>query len=136
MGDRANVVVRDTYMKGEREAVFLYSHWGGTELPEDLRVALARRERWDDSVYLARIVFETMIGDERMGGTGFGISTRIADNEYDLLVLMIDTQTIVRMSENHYRSSGFTELDRFPSISFEDYIAAAERTWDNLTNGS
>lgn len=130
MGDRANIVVRDRYAKRDSEAVWLYSHWGGTEMPETLRQALAHRERWDDEPYLARIVLQTMIAGDQ-SATGYGISTRMPDNEYDLLVLA--DERVYRVPENGYRADGnWAELAKYPSISFEDYIAADERTWDNL----
>jgi len=54
MGDRANVYIREDNDHG----VYLYTHWGGYELPEVVRRALARGEsRWSDAPYLARIVF-------------------------------------------------------------------------------
>jgi hypothetical protein len=39
MGDRANVYVKNTDTQG----VFLYSHWGGTELPATVQKALKRK---------------------------------------------------------------------------------------------
>lgn len=132
MGDRANIVVRDRYLLdgGPSEAIFLYSHWGGYELPEVLRKALAKRWRWDDGAYLARIIFDEMIGDEQGGETGYGISTRICDNEYDLLVL--HNERVYRMPERTYSGVGFANLEDCESISFADYIASPERTWDNM----
>jgi hypothetical protein len=133
MGDRANVVIRDDYVRdNDREAVFLYSHWGGYELPEVVRRALARRERWDDAPYLARIVFDTMIGGHQGGETGFGISTRIPDNEYDLIVL--SGEKVHRVPVSHYRDHGFGGLDACSSVGFVDYITTEPRTWENLTS--
>ena len=65
MGDRAQVHIVDT-------DVWLYTHWGGRELPTVVAEALGRRERWNDPEYLARIIFEEMTGDDD-GPTGFGI---------------------------------------------------------------
>lgn len=134
MGDRANIVVRDRYVKdpGDREAVVLYSHWGGYEMPETLRKALARRQRWDDESYLARIIFDTMTEGDHGSETGYGISTRMPDNEYDLLVL--DSERVYRLSEADYKADGFTKLGQCESIGFAEYVAAPERTWDNLTD--
>lgn len=135
MGDRANVAIRGAWTKDahEKEAVFLYGHWSGYDLPETVRKALAMRERWSDESHLARIIFEAMLGDSRGGTTGFGISTRITDNEYDIIVLLPGTQALARISEDLYRAVGFAALADAPTISFEDYIAVDERTWDNLT---
>jgi hypothetical protein len=136
MGDRGNIVVRDQWLRdgGPGEAVFLYSHWGGMELPEVLRRALDKRWRWDDGSYLARIIFEEMIDGDRGGETGYGIGTRIMDNEYDLLVL--HEQRVYRMPESAYTGLGFANLEDCESIGFAEYIASAERTWDNLLDAA
>lgn len=132
MGDRANVVVRDDFSEQtDREAVFLYGHWSGYDLPETLREALlVAPDRWTDSAYLARVVFDRMVGESQGGSTGFGISTRPPDNEYDFLVL--HKGHVVRLSEAEYADHGFATLDACPKISFEAYVAAP-RTWENLT---
>lgn len=82
MGDRANVVIDDS---GER--VYLYTHWGGMELPQVVQGALAKRQRWDDAPYLARIVFCAMVKGQEDEETGYGISTSPPDNEHPLIVL-------------------------------------------------
>jgi hypothetical protein len=139
MGDRANIVIRDepTWVKpamGSHEAVFLYGHWSGYDLPETLRKSLARSEqRWTDASYLARVLFEDMIGEARGNLTGYGIYSRLTDNEYDLLVLLPAEKRLVRLSEDRYKEHGFGDMAELPSIPFEDYVAADERTWDNLT---
>jgi hypothetical protein len=135
MGDRANVVIRDGSYKGGRElpdvaspeAVFLYGHWAGYDLPERLRKALSENEdRWTDAPYLARILHNAIGFD--------GISTRLTDNEYDLLVLLPDAKRLVRVPEQWYREHGLAGAgDHHPTISFEEYVTADERTWDNLT---
>lgn len=137
MGDRANIVIRGNYPAdlGVREAVFLYSHWGGTEMPETLRCALERGEsRWTDDQYLPRIIFEDMVKGDMGGETGYGISTRLHDNEYDLLVVLPDEQRIVRLPERIYKDGGFDAMGDCASIGFAAYIASDERTWDNLTD--
>lgn len=40
MGDRGNIAV----LQSDKRQVWLYSHWDGHDLPEDIRVALARKE--------------------------------------------------------------------------------------------
>lgn len=139
MGDRANVVSLGWPIEseGNRRAVFLYSHWGGTELPETVRKALdsgVGRRRWNDHAYLARIVFDAMQGDSRGEETGFGISTTPPDNQYDFLVLDADSQQVIRVPQSFWAERGhaFRDLDQCDSISFENYVAT-ERTWENLT---
>lgn len=87
MGDRANIVVDGQYT----DPVFLYTHWCGYAVPGILQAALKRgRGRWGDTSYLTRIIFCDLIGDDTEGLTGFGISTRITDNEHPLLYVLDD----------------------------------------------
>ena len=51
------------------------------------------KERWDDGAYLTRIIFNALQGEDR-GTTGFGISTSIQDNEYDIVVVDCEKQEI------------------------------------------
>ena len=84
MGDRANIAV----VQHDGSRVWLYTHWDGYDLPEVLRAALDRgRDRWEDAAYLARIIFCQMTKGQEMETTGFGISTRICDNERPVLVV-------------------------------------------------
>lgn len=77
MGDRANVHVAGAY---------LYTHWGGHELPATLQKSLQRgRPRWDDPSYLARIIFCDMVDGDERDLTGFGISAELQDNEHPIL---------------------------------------------------
>lgn len=111
--------------------MFLYSHWDGYELPETLRSALVRgRGRWSDESYLARIVFCEMVAGDQQGDTGYGISTRLTDNGYDLLVFK--NARVYVVPESDYVERGLVDLPRFPSISFEEYVAAPSRSWDDL----
>lgn len=89
MGDRANCVIRN----GEH-AVWLYTHWGGTEMPARVREALARKLRWDDASYLARIVNDAMVGDDAGTETGHGIWVGPVDNEHDVIVLDVAKQRV------------------------------------------
>jgi hypothetical protein len=78
MGCRGQVKIKDDYGDG---SVYLYTHWGAEELKEDVALALARRKRWTDSEYLARIIFDQMKGND-VGHLSFGISTsEHGDNE-------------------------------------------------------
>lgn len=98
MGDRGNIIVQDAYDDTNTQAVVLYTHWSGTELPETLKAALARgRERWNDGQYLTRIIFCQMIAHDPMGLTGYGISTDIGDNEHPFLVVDVKRQVVVKV---------------------------------------
>jgi hypothetical protein len=84
MGDRSNVVIQDKY--GENtERVWLYGHWSGAGIL-DAAVVGATSGRTTDGPYLARIVFTSMTAGDT-GETGFGISTRMQDNEHPIIVL-------------------------------------------------
>src|SRR5205809_5145857 len=88
MGDRANVQLID----GKSE-VFLYTHWGGTRLPQVVQIALARRQRWDDGQYLARIIFSEMVDGDK-GETGYGISSVVGDGDDRIITVNVDRQTV------------------------------------------
>lgn len=68
MGARAQVYIKD-------EKVYLYTHWGAGELEKIVKTALAKRWRWNDPEYLARIIFCEMIKGCEDNETGFGIGT-------------------------------------------------------------
>lgn len=125
MGDRANVVIDDS---GSR--VFLYTHWNGNELPETLRQALERHERWDDAQYLARIVFQKMVGGDN-GVTGYGITARVGDNSYPLLIVDVGNQMVKLEAEER----GGALRGKQKEFTFEDYIALPEASWGDLDSG-
>lgn len=81
MGHRANIYVH----AGNDRGVYLYTHSDGFKLPEVLRTALSREERWNDDQYLARIVFCEMVRDDIDGSTNYGISTYLGDGENQML---------------------------------------------------
>ena len=88
MGDRANIKLVD----GD-STVFLYTHWDGSVLPGTLQRALAKKERWDDGQYLARIIFQEMLGTDE-GTTGYGISSIVGDGDDRILTVDISGQTV------------------------------------------
>lgn len=105
MGDRANVQVKSA----STGSVFLYTHWGGTELSQTVRRALARQQRWNDAQYLARIIFDTMTEGDHGAETGFGISAKLIDGDAKVLVVDCDAQTVT--------------LHNGWERTFDDYIA-------------
>jgi hypothetical protein len=109
MGDRGNIVVTED--GGNK--LYLYTHWSGYELPTTVANALDRaRDRWDDSPYLARVLFSEMVRDDINGTTGYGISTYMGDG---------GTEVYVNIKEQTVTYDG-------DSWSFEDYIAARKST--------
>ncbi len=72
MGDRGQVHIKD---EGNGKGVWLYTHWGASDLVEVVQAALAKKWRWNDPDYLARIIFDEMIGANQGDETGFGIAS-------------------------------------------------------------
>lgn len=85
MEDRANVAIVIPH-KNKVEFVCLYTHLGGYELAKTVQTSLKKKWRWGDEPYLARIIFQEMVGDDK-GDRGFGISTGICDNEHPIIVI-------------------------------------------------
>jgi hypothetical protein len=114
MGDRGNI--RIDY--GDDNSVYFYGHWSGSEMFDILKSALSRgRSRWGDEQYLSRIIFCELIKDDVMGLTGFGISTFIGDNEYKVLAVEMETQTVHMVTE---------EGEELSEWSFEEFIALTD----------
>jgi hypothetical protein len=102
MGDRGNIIVKD----GD-STVYLYTHWTGSDLPSSIRASLRRsKDRWDDGQYLARVLFQDMVGKDT-GISGFGISSTMGDGGTDIEV-NVDTQTV-------------------DGVGFEDFVAFGGR---------
>jgi hypothetical protein len=68
MGDRGQVLIKD-------EGVYLYTHWGAASLIYRVQEAIAKKTRWNHPEYLARIIFDSMKGNDTDSKTGFGIGT-------------------------------------------------------------
>lgn len=120
MGDRGNVRVVDGDF-----SVYLYSHWGGSDLPFDVQKALAKEWRWTDPAYLTRIIFEVLIEGQEHTETGFGISNSICDNEHPIIVVDCDKQQ-VRLENEDGTPIPLT------AISFKDF-SAVSATRESLT---
>jgi hypothetical protein len=119
MGDRANVAIVQHGVTGEAGAIFLYTHWEGTNLPFLVQAALARgKERWDQEAYLARIIFAEMIQDDLFDDAGFGIALSPPDNQHAIIVV-----------DCAWRTVGFTfgKLDACHRLwGFDQYIRISE----------
>ncbi len=90
MGDRGNIKI--VYSQGE--PVYFYTHWRGSEIQDIVKTALARRERWDDDLYLARIIFSEMIKGNESAETGFGIGPFECEEGSPLLTVNTEKQTV------------------------------------------
>lgn len=115
MGDRGNVCIKQEWGKGPKK-IFFYTHWMGTSLPRIVQEALARKQRWDDDAYLARIIFCQMLSVQRDSHehtlkrnpdhadfckdvlseeeTGFGICTDECDPNHPLITVDIPNQNV------------------------------------------
>lgn len=120
MGDRANVKIVD-----RESTVYLYTHWAGSELPSTLQSALARKQRWNDGQYLAKIIFSQMVKDHEDAETGYGISSVCGDGDSRILEVNVEDQTITRKSESDPKyGSGLTPK----TCTFEEFVTAP-LTW-------
>jgi hypothetical protein len=98
MGDRSNIVIIDAgYSKNvetqrwERDPakdgrIWLYGHWMGGSAIAHAKHGLAS-DRVGDTPYLARVIFSSMVKDSIDETTGFGVSTRMTDNEHPIIVI-------------------------------------------------
>lgn len=129
MGDRGNIVVVQ-HADGQKPTgeLFLYTHWGGAALPLFVQATLQRRQRWDDEIYLARMLFCALIQepDELKEETGLGLSCYLGDNEYPLLKVDCRQQTVTLAD---------TEAPTQQSWTFEEFVALSldeEDPWSSL----
>ncbi len=101
MGDRGNIIIIDDVADAlHPRGLVLYTHWAGSEIGGLLKDALQKApDRWTDSAYLSRVVFQTLIGTDD-GTTGYGLSSYIGDNEHDFLVLDIPRQVVVKVKHS------------------------------------
>ena len=69
MGDRAMAEI-----KTEGGSLYVYTHWGGSSLPEDAKAAVrAARSRWSDYPYATRIIVDQLTKEDRDQETGSGL---------------------------------------------------------------
>jgi hypothetical protein len=118
MGDRGNIVMVQHPHKGPKSFIYFYGHWSGHGMPLTLRKALKRGEgRWDDESYLGRIIFCELIGNAEnlKETTGFGISAYITDNDYPLLIVDSEAQTV---SASHPDRPA----EPYKTVSFAEYV--------------
>ncbi len=121
MGDRGNIAV----LQSNKDQVWLYSHWGGTELPDRLKVGLlAGKNRWSDESYLTKIIFGHAVPLANWTEeTGHGISCRMQDNEHSISVVDIPKQRVFTVDENEL-ADGRVPDGYEPKTwkSFADYV--------------
>lgn len=114
MGDRGQIKI-----KIDKSAVFLYTHWGGSELNATLANALDRgRGRWSDTEYLIRIIFNEMTKGDEMSETGYGIGlSQHGDIEYPIPELDDDKGEIT------FLKAGYGDQDLVgKKFTYEEFI--------------
>ena len=69
MGDRRMAEIKTT-----DGSLYVYTHWGGSDLPDIARHAISfAKLRWDDEPYAVRIIVDQLTKDGRDKETGFGL---------------------------------------------------------------
>jgi len=134
MGDRANVKIKMAACNGYPAGnIFLYTHWGGTELPGLVKEGLkAGVNRWDDDSYLVRILARGMgMGED--GETGYGIATYPPDNEHKFIVIDCEKQIISLETPDGDESRYFAgdKINGGTSWSFQEYVQIENPQWVN-----
>ncbi len=114
MGDRANV-----YVKGHQDepGVYLYSHWGGAEIPGLVQAALKLGWRWNDHAYLTRIIFDRMTEGCQGEEAGFGISGWPCDGQERVIEIDCQAQTVSMRDRD--RSWTFDEFASLPAVGWD-----------------
>jgi hypothetical protein len=121
MGDRANIyleVPKSYGPEAERGGIYLYTHWKGHRWPEALRLALEfGRERWDDDIYLARIITTRVFAD-LTDTTGGGLSLVISDNSYPIIIADLVNQTVSFAEEGEEATPAL----RYGTRTFAEFV--------------
>ncbi len=105
MGDRNNIKI--TYNNGQ--SVYLYSHWGGSELRDIVADAVRTSGRVDDESYFTRVLFCKMLGDDLRdwrGETGFGIAPYAPDQDDNNKMVHVDYSKPYAMPQIDYSYEG------------------------------
>lgn len=113
MGDRANFGFKDS----KENIVFLYGHWAGHRMLENLADAVSAAEpRWQDESYATRIAISNLIKDEWASETGWGITVNeLADNEHKVPIIDWKNKTFTLMEEDLKTVVFSTSLEGFVS---------------------
>ena len=118
MGDRSNIVV----VQPDESRIFLYGHWMGDDNYRVAGQVLSRQERWNDAPYIARMLFSKMIAHDLDSDTGYGISNHMCDNEYPIVVIDPQKQT-VHLEQYIWGDGGKFETIT-PHVTFEEFVNA------------
>ena len=133
MGDRTQVHVTH----GTSHNIWLYGHWSGYSIINDVRRALAKKWRWKDAEYLTRIIFDEMVGQDQKSELSYGIGNHQHGDVYRVVEVDCKEQ-IVRLikgsSEGHIkwakeRGYSYIEHNVIWEGSFEDFVNSNVSKW-------
>lgn len=111
MGDRAMAEI-----KTEDGSLYVYTHWGGHNLPELAKGAIRfAKGRWLDTPYATRILVDQLTKEGRDEETGFGLLLAPdAEDAYNSdnpsVVIDLITQTLAIFRNGGTKSFKFDEL--------------------------
>lgn len=115
MGDRGNIVIVDADNKPQ---LYFYTHWSGSDLPELVKAGLINgKSRWEDPPYLNRILFQTMLSDDK-DITGFGIDTRMGDGGTEVFICH-EKQTVKLAGCAPYSFEEYIKLESFGNVQVD-----------------
>lgn len=118
MGMRGNVFV---FSQKANNGVFLYTHDYGLVLPQIVYRAVKRGfSRIDDSAYLARIIFSEMIAENIFDLLGFGISSKLMDYDYPIIMINCD-RGIIGIKKGSHRFNYFKD-DPDQCFQIDDFV--------------
>lgn len=112
MGDRAMAEI-----KTQDGSIYVYTHWGGSDLPDTAKYAVSKaKPRWDDESYATHIIIDQLTREGRDSETGFGIMLKPdSEDSYNddepSVIIDLPNRTITVMRE------GKTEVTKFSDIN-------------------
>ena len=111
MGDRAQV--RFIYNNEAKTEIYFYTHWTGYLLAKDVQNAIKRgQDRWNDTEYLARIIFSEMIQRGVLDTCGYGIGVNTHDDlQHDIITVDCNTQKVIVPGFGSWDFKTYAELD-------------------------
>ena len=116
MGDRrmAEIVTDDG-------SLYVYSHWGGCELPAEAEKAVvAAQGRWNDRSYATRILVDQLTKPGRDEKLGYGLLLRPEaedsyNNDKPSVIIDLLTQTLTVIEKGRTYSQDFRDVSPIPA---------------------
>ncbi len=97
-------------------SLYVYTHWGGNDLPEDAKKAvITAKPRWDDEPYATRIIVDQLTKRERDQENGCGLMLKPdAEDEYNhdkpSVIIDLITKTLNIFRDDKTESFNFADL--------------------------